>query len=207
MEPNFGILYNRPRVRRPLPHLPSRAGPPADSSSLPRRPYPHLAQPKLTSPNSLAPASSSAIATAISSATSAGGALGSPAFDDGSGFDLPEAEAAEKRAEKKRRQSVSHTEKDVVTVGACPSPPFPLPARDASSCRERGGAAAPTDRLTDRLGPLRSRVTDQIRPDWQAKLDAVKATVARRANRRIVMRQVRRRLSSPAGVEPARSPR
>lgn len=70
-------------------------------------------QPKLTAPNS----GSSALATAISSATGAGGS----AFDDGangSGFDLPEAEANERRAEKKRRQSVSHTEKQVVTVGA-----------------------------------------------------------------------------------------
>lgn len=36
---------------------------------------------------------------------------------------------------------------------------------------------------------LRS-VTDEIRPDWEAKLAAVKAVAARRANRRIVMRQV-----------------
>lgn len=31
---------------------------------------------------------------------------------------------------------------------------------------------------------------DQIRPDWEAKLAAVRAAVARRANRRIIMRQV-----------------
>ena len=34
-------------------------------------------------------------------------------------------------------------------------------------------------------------VADEIRPDWEAKLASVKAVAARRANRRIVMRQVR----------------
>ncbi|KAL7422283.1 SNF1-interacting protein [Cryptotrichosporon argae] len=47
---------------------------------------------------------------------------------------------------------------------------------------------------------------DQIRPDWEAKLNAVKAAAARKASRRIVMRQVGDRLipigytSSRAGV-------
>ncbi|KAG9010500.1 SNF1-interacting protein [Tulasnella sp. JGI-2019a] len=44
---------------------------------------------------------------------------------------------------------------------------------------------------------------DQIRPDWEAKLNAVKATVARRANRRIIMRQVGDRLI-PVGVTSGR---
>ncbi|KAI6099893.1 hypothetical protein EDD16DRAFT_1697320 [Pisolithus croceorrhizus] len=42
--------------------------------------------------------------------------------------------------------------------------------------------------------------TDHIRPDWEAKLAAVRAAVARRANRRIVMRQVGDRLI-PVGVQ------
>ncbi|KAF8968356.1 hypothetical protein BDZ97DRAFT_1916194 [Flammula alnicola] len=45
--------------------------------------------------------------------------------------------------------------------------------------------------------------TDQIRPDWEAKLDAVRAAVARRANRRIIMRQVGDRLI-PVGVTSGR---
>jgi len=45
--------------------------------------------------------------------------------------------------------------------------------------------------------------TDQIRPDWEAKLAAVRAAVARRANRRIVMRQVGDRLI-PVGVTSGR---
>ncbi|KAH8833547.1 hypothetical protein DL96DRAFT_1666668 [Flagelloscypha sp. PMI_526] len=45
--------------------------------------------------------------------------------------------------------------------------------------------------------------TDQIRPDWEAKLAAVKAAVARRANRRIIMRQVGDRLI-PVGVTSGR---
>lgn len=44
---------------------------------------------------------------------------------------------------------------------------------------------------------------DQIRPDWEAKLAAVRATVARRANRRIIMRQVGDRLI-PVGITSGR---
>ena len=44
---------------------------------------------------------------------------------------------------------------------------------------------------------------DQIRPDWEAKLAAVRAAVARRANRRIIMRQVGDRLI-PVGVSSGR---
>lgn len=44
---------------------------------------------------------------------------------------------------------------------------------------------------------------DQIRPDWEAKLAAVRAAVTRRANRRIIMRQVGDRLI-PVGVTSGR---
>lgn len=46
--------------------------------------------------------------------------------------------------------------------------------------------------------------TDLLHPDWEAKLEAVKATVARRANRRIVFRQVGDRLI-PVGVTSGRN--
>ncbi|KAG8833573.1 SNF1-interacting protein [Serendipita sp. 399] len=46
--------------------------------------------------------------------------------------------------------------------------------------------------------------TDQIRPDWEERLAAVKAAVARRANRRIIMRQVGDRLI-PVGVTSSRT--
>jgi hypothetical protein len=45
--------------------------------------------------------------------------------------------------------------------------------------------------------------TDNIRPDWEAKLAAVRAAVTRRANRRIIMRQVGDRLI-PVGVTSGR---
>ncbi|KAI6022707.1 hypothetical protein EDC04DRAFT_2727899 [Pisolithus marmoratus] len=45
--------------------------------------------------------------------------------------------------------------------------------------------------------------TDHIRPDWETKLATVRAAVARRANRRIVMRQVGDRLI-PVGVTSGR---
>ncbi|KAG7092287.1 hypothetical protein E1B28_008649 [Marasmius oreades] len=44
---------------------------------------------------------------------------------------------------------------------------------------------------------------DHIRPDWEAKLAAIRAAVARRANRRIIMRQVGDRLI-PVGVTSGR---
>ena len=46
---------------------------------------------------------------------------------------------------------------------------------------------------------------DQIRPDWEDKLNAVKAAAARKASRRIVMRQVGDRLI-PIGFTSARAP-
>ncbi|QRW00273.1 hypothetical protein RhiJN_28291 [Ceratobasidium sp. AG-Ba] len=71
---------------------------------------------------------------------------------------------------------------------------------------------------TDSQGPLTSErarrksvphqagevvTIDTIRPDWEAKLEAVRAAVARRANRRIVMRQVGDRLI-PVGITSGR---
>lgn len=47
------------------------------------------------------------------------------------------------------------------------------------------------------------RCEDHIHPDWEAKLAAVRAAVARRANRRIIMRQVGDRLI-PIGVTSGR---
>ena len=44
---------------------------------------------------------------------------------------------------------------------------------------------------------------DQIRPDWEAKLASVRAAAQRRANRRIIMRQVGDRLI-PVGVTSGR---
>jgi hypothetical protein len=45
--------------------------------------------------------------------------------------------------------------------------------------------------------------TDQIHPDWEAKLAAVQAAAARRANRRIIMRQIGDRLV-PVGITSGR---
>jgi hypothetical protein len=71
---------------------------------------------------------------------------------------------------------------------------------------------------TDSHGPLTSERTrrksvpyqagevvtiDFIRPDWETKLEAVRAAVTRRANRRIVMRQVGDRLI-PVGITSGR---
>ncbi|MBW0543583.1 hypothetical protein O181_083298 [Austropuccinia psidii MF-1] len=47
--------------------------------------------------------------------------------------------------------------------------------------------------------------TDSIQPDWQTKLETVKATVQRRANRRIIFRQEGDRLI-PVGITSSRDP-
>ncbi len=46
-------------------------------------------------------------------------------------------------------------------------------------------------------------IPDQIHPDWEAKLAAVQAAAARRANRRIIMRQIGDRLV-PVGITSGR---
>ena len=62
-----------------------------------------------------------------------------------------------------------------------------------------------THRLLTRFAEciMTTLLKDQIRPDWEAKLAAVRAAVARRANRRIIMRQVGDRLI-PVGVTSGR---
>ena len=50
---------------------------------------------------------------------------------------------------------------------------------------------------------LLNLTADMIHPDWEAKLAAVRAAVARRANRRIIMRQAGDRLI-PVGVTSGR---
>ncbi|TXT07115.1 hypothetical protein VHUM_03285 [Vanrija humicola] len=76
-----------------------------------------------------------------------------------------------------------------------------------------GSSPAPSPGLTKPEGTRRKSVSskakevitiDQIRPDWEAKLNAVKAAAARRAARRIVMRQVGDRLI-PIGYTSARA--
>ncbi|KAG8999698.1 SNF1-interacting protein [Tulasnella sp. 427] len=80
------------------------------------------------------------------------------------------------QAPKQRRKSLSHLNDDVVTIGY---------------------------RATDDVAPNFIGTADQIRPDWEEKLNQVKAAVARRANRRIIMRQVGDRLI-PVGVTSGR---
>ncbi|EEB90273.1 hypothetical protein MPER_11538 [Moniliophthora perniciosa FA553] len=58
-------------------------------------------------------------------------------------------------------------------------------------------------RASELIAPKSSPLANQIRPDWEAKLAAVRAAVTRRANRRIIMRQVGDRLI-PVGVTSGR---
>ncbi|EGG09756.1 uncharacterized protein MELLADRAFT_115656 [Melampsora larici-populina 98AG31] len=84
-----------------------------------------------------------------------------------------------------------------------PSTPIPSlepnetlnPTQPSSSKRRQNTSHTSQDVVT----------TDSIQPDWQLKLEAVKATVARRANRRIVFRQEGDRLI-PVGITSSRDP-
>ena len=86
----------------------------------------------------------------------------------------PSSESASKR----RRKSFGADSPEVVTIGV---PVFNRSMRTSSN----------------------AYALDQIRPDWEAKLAAVRAAVARRANRRIIMRQVGDRLI-PVGISSGR---
>lgn len=94
---------------------------------------------------------------------------------------------------KRRRKSISHMSQDVVTIGGSflltlnPMLPLKLIANTT---------------ITPLFLPY-NLLADQIRPDWEAKLNAVRAQVARRANRRIVMRQVGDQLI-PVGITSGR---
>ncbi|BGO97685.1 Protein SIP5 [Rhodotorula toruloides] len=104
MEPNFGVVYEKPVVRPPVQPTPTAGSGSSSSDVVPGR---------------------------------AGG------------------------ERKPRRKSFAHTEKEVVT-------------------------------------------TDMVHPDWESKVEAMKAAVARRANRRIVFRQVGDRLI-PVGITSSRT--
>ncbi|KAL6309082.1 hypothetical protein BKA93DRAFT_724342 [Sparassis latifolia] len=91
--------------------------------------------------------------------------------------------------------------------GATP-PSWPESPRGTSQQTLETAASAATASMKRRrksLGHDSPEVVtiDMIRPDWEAKLTAVRAAVARRANRRIIMRQVGDRLI-PVGVTSGR---
>ncbi|GAA5845673.1 hypothetical protein JCM9279_006069 [Rhodotorula babjevae] len=88
-------------------------------------------------------------------------------------------------------------------------PPYaPTPSggsgESGSSVTSPGTTAAPKPRRKSFAHTEKEVVTtDMIHPDWEAKLEAMKAAVARRANRRIVFRQVGDRLI-PVGISSGR---
>ncbi|TCD60412.1 SNF1-interacting protein [Steccherinum ochraceum] len=83
------------------------------------------------------------------------------------------------------------------------SPPWQDSSRGMPSPTTSPNAAMKRRRRS--FGPDSPEVVtiDHIRPDWEAKLNAVRAAVTRRANRRIIMRQVGDRLI-PVGVTSGR---
>ncbi len=56
---------------------------------------------------------------------------------------------------------------------------------------------------SSKLPQVHTDIPDRIHPDWEAKLAAVQAAAARRANRRIIMRQIGDRLV-PVGITSGR---
>ncbi|KAI0957131.1 hypothetical protein AcW1_005621 [Taiwanofungus camphoratus] len=79
------------------------------------------------------------------------------------------------------------------TPPSWPEPTLELPMPSTAKRRHKSFSADSPEVVT----------IDHIRPDWEAKLAAVRAAVTRRANRRIIMRQVGDRLI-PVGVTSGR---
>ncbi|KZV62007.1 hypothetical protein PENSPDRAFT_658503 [Peniophora sp. CONT] len=82
-------------------------------------------------------------------------------------------------------------------------PPWPDPAKSSAIPTPTGPPGKQKRRKSFGANDAEVVTTDHIRPDWEAKLEAVKAQAARRANRRIIMRQVGDRLI-PVGVTSGR---
>lgn len=87
--------------------------------------------------------------------------------------------AKARTGKQKRFKSYDHTDPNVVTVGM-------------DHCL-----------LTLNVPCPHADIPDQIHPDWESKLAAVQAAAARRANRRIIMRQIGDRLV-PVGITSGR---
>ncbi|GAA5859274.1 hypothetical protein JCM1840_003828 [Sporobolomyces johnsonii] len=112
----------------------------------------------------------------------------------------------------------THLESEPAACPFCMEPNFgcvyPKPTRPTVQASASGGsgssmdggpAAQPKPRRKSFAHTEKEVVTtDMIHPDWEAKLEAMKATVARRANRRIVFRQVGDRLI-PVGITSGRT--
>ncbi|GAA5968203.1 hypothetical protein JCM11641_003768 [Rhodosporidiobolus odoratus] len=116
----------------------------------------------------------------------------------------------------------THLESEPACCPFCMEPNFggiytkPAPARPAiqqnssgasgssTEASPAGAAAAPKSRRKSFAHTEKAVVTtDMIHPDWEEKLETMKAAVARRANRRIVFRQVGDRLI-PVGIASGR---
>ncbi|EPQ32466.1 uncharacterized protein PFL1_00661 [Pseudozyma flocculosa PF-1] len=87
----------------------------------------------------------------------------------------------------------------------------PNDASDAANFAERaigtGGAAGSKGSGKKKVLPVDDPAVitvDQVRPDWHVKLAQAQATIARRANRRVIMRQVGDRLI-PIGISSSRA--
>ncbi|GAA5944865.1 hypothetical protein JCM1841_002069 [Sporobolomyces salmonicolor] len=112
----------------------------------------------------------------------------------------------------------THLESEPAACPFCMEPNFgcvyPKPTRPTVQASASGGSGSSTDGGPAAQPKLRRKsfahtekevvTTDMIHPDWEAKLEAMKATVARRANRRIVFRQVGDRLI-PVGITSGRT--
>lgn len=149
VESNFGVTYEPPPAdqRTDWTHLPSVTARPVTTT--------------ISVPAVLLPTSSQQAQPTISSQSAPSPSMIASSLDSDPTDSLhPTPETVSPKM--KRRQTTSHTSKEVVT-------------------------------------------TDSIQPDWQVKLEAVKAVVQRRANRRIIFRQEGDRLI-PVGITSSRDP-
>ncbi|GAA5947173.1 hypothetical protein JCM3765_001558 [Sporobolomyces pararoseus] len=122
---------------------------------------------------------------------------------------------------KRAEPTPTHLESEPAACPFCMEPNFgcvyekPTPSRPTVQQVNSGNSGSSEEATPVQKSPKPRRksfahtekdvvTTDMLHPDWETKLEAMKATVARRANRRIVFRQVGDRLV-PVGITSGRS--
>ncbi|GAA5991274.1 hypothetical protein JCM5350_005314 [Sporobolomyces pararoseus] len=122
---------------------------------------------------------------------------------------------------KRAEPTPTHLESEPAACPFCMEPNFgcvyekPTPSRPTVQQVNSGNSGSSEEATPVQKSPKPRRksfahtekevvTTDMLHPDWETKLEAMKATVARRANRRIVFRQVGDRLV-PVGITSGRA--
>ncbi len=130
-------------------------------------------------------------------------AVGGSALD--SGFSIPATAGRSSHAAGEEKEEEQRAERDELPTPADMAAAAAAGESLPTSTTATADAAGSSHRRRKSFGHLDPEVVtvDAVRPDWSAKLAAAQATIARRANRRLIMRQVGERLI-PVGISSSR---